>query len=71
MRRRDERRRDRIDPEVAQADFVIHPDLGYWAGPQRSYFTESRSIGEATARQVLPALLKRLGQRAGTVLTAK
>jgi NTE family protein len=60
LRQRDRRRRARIDPEVALADVVIHPPLGYWAGPRRSYFVESRAIGEATAREVLPELQARL-----------
>lgn len=60
MRQRDQRRRARIEPEVAQADFLIHPDLGYWAGPWRSYFVACRTIGEATARQALPALQAQL-----------
>jgi NTE family protein len=56
QRERDLRRRARIDPEVAQADFLIHPDLDYRAGPFRSYFVSSRQRGEAHAREVLPAL---------------
>lgn len=64
LRQRDQRRRARIDPEVARADFLIHPDLGYWAGPWRSYFTACRAIGEATARQALPALQRQLRARA-------
>ena len=60
MRLRDLRRRARIEPEVAKADFLIHPDLGYWAGPWRSYFVESRTIGEAAARRALPALQEKL-----------
>jgi NTE family protein len=64
MRQRDQRRRARIEPEVAKADFLIHPDLGYWAGPWRSYFVACRAIGEATARQALPALQAQLRVRA-------
>jgi NTE family protein len=64
MRRRDERRRARIDPELVHADFVIHPALGYWAGPRRRYFTESREIGEQAARAALPALRAALQGRA-------
>lgn len=60
LRRRDIARRARITPEVQRADFLIHPDLGYWASPRRSYFIESRRIGEETAREQLPALLARL-----------
>lgn len=56
MRQRDLRRRSRIEPELAKAHFVIHPDLPYWAGPRRSYFEQSRAIGEVTARNGLPAL---------------
>lgn len=70
LRRRDLLRRARIDPEVAQADFLIHPDLDYWAGPRRSYFVQSRAIGEATARERLPALIDRLaGASRQTLLT--
>ena len=64
MRLRDERRRSRIAPEVARADFLIHPDLGYRAGPRQAYFVESRAIGEAEARRRLPELLSRLPPRA-------
>jgi NTE family protein len=53
---RDAKRRARIDPEVALADFLIHPDLGYLASPRRAYFDQSQVTGEATARQRLPAL---------------
>lgn len=62
MRQRDLRRRARIEPEVAQADFLIHPPVGYRASPARNYFVESRRIGEATARALLPDLLARLKQ---------
>jgi NTE family protein len=63
---RDRRRRDRIDPEVAKADFVLHPDLEYRAGPFRSYFVSSRERGEAYARERLPDLLAALDLRFGT-----
>ena len=60
MRLRDMQRRSRINPEVAQADFLIHPDLGYYASPLRSYFESSLAAGEATARKVLPQLKAQL-----------
>lgn len=60
MRRRDRARRARIEPEVAKADVLIHPDLGYWAGPSRAYFVEARRIGEATMRERLPGVLDAL-----------
>lgn len=59
-RQRDMNRRTRINPEVAQADFLIHPDLGYWASPLRSYFVSSRVTGEAEARKRLPELIRKL-----------
>lgn len=65
MRERDVRRRARIEPEVARADFVFHPDLDYRAGPFKSYFVSSRQRGEAYARQRLPALRQALAARLG------
>lgn len=56
MRARDARRRARIEPEMKHADFVLHPDLGYYASPKRSYFIQSRQNGEAEARTRLPEL---------------
>jgi len=69
LRQRDLRRRARIDPEVAQADFLIHPPVGYRARPARSYFIESRRIGETTARALLPALRERLDSSRVTART--
>lgn len=57
---RDEKRRRRIDPEVAQADFLIHPELPYAASPARSYFVQAQALGEEAARKALPGLLERL-----------
>ena len=59
---RDARRRSRIDPEVAQADFVIHPDMGYYASPREAFFNRARQAGEDEARRVLPALTLKLAQ---------
>ncbi|WP_425259315.1 patatin-like phospholipase family protein [Rubrivivax sp. RP6-9] len=55
-------RRARIDPEVARADFLIHPALDDQAGPWRSYFIDARRRGEAHARERLPALLQALAR---------
>lgn len=62
-RLRDERRRARIAPEVARADVLIHPDLGYRAGPWRDYFVKARRIGEEVARGQLAQIRREL--RAG------
>lgn len=65
LRERDRRRRARIDPEVARASFLLHPDLGYRAGPRHSYFVEARARGEAHALERLPALQAALDERFG------
>ncbi len=59
---RDKGRRSRIDPEVALADFLFHPDLGYWASPRKSYFEMAQRVGEADAREKISALKARLVQ---------
>lgn len=60
---RDRKRRARIDPEVASADFLIHPDMDYFAGPYRAYFTQARIAGATTTRELLPDLLDSLEKR--------
>lgn len=57
---RDARRRSRIDPETRLADFVIHPDMEYAAGPRASYFVQAQTAGEAAAVQLLPELLRKM-----------
>ena len=59
---RDASRRSRIDPEVAQADFLIHPDMGYFASPREAFFNRARQAGEDEARRLLPALQRKLRQ---------
>ena len=71
MRDRDRRRRDRIGPEVAQADFLLHPELDYWAGPRRSYFVDARRRGEAHAREQLPTLQAALAAQPGPGVFAR
>ena len=60
---RDRKRRARIDAEVASADFLIHPDMDYFAGPYRAYFTQARIAGATTTRELLPGLLDSLKER--------
>jgi NTE family protein len=60
MRNRDVARAARIAPETAQADFVLQPDLGYYASPLRSYFLRCLAIGERYTRSQLPLLQARL-----------
>jgi NTE family protein len=60
---RDEARRALIAPEVAKADFIFHPDMGYLAGPTRSFFEKAYRSGEDHARARLPELLSKLSLR--------
>lgn len=53
---REARRRARIDPELINADFVIHPDLGFGTSPTQAFFEQARQSGEHAARRLLPSL---------------
>lgn len=63
-RERVAKRRARIAPEAAQADYLIHAELAFDASPLPSYFRYARAAGERSARWHLPMLLADL-QRAG------
>jgi NTE family protein len=56
----DRKKRQKIAPEVALADFLIHPDLGYIASPRRAYFDMATKVGEETATKLVPELLAKL-----------
>lgn len=58
------RRRARIAPEAALADYLIHAEPAFAAAPLPSYFRDARATGELSARRHLPRLLADL-QRAG------
>ncbi len=53
---REAKRRARIDPELMQADFVIHPDLGFGTVPTPAFFEHARRSGENAAIRLLPSL---------------
>ncbi len=53
---REGRRRQRIDPELALADFVIQPDLDFQTYPTPSFFKHARNAGEDIARALLPQI---------------
>jgi len=59
---RDAARRSRIDPETRLADFLIHPDMEYMAGPRASYFAQAQRAGEAEAVRLLPQLKQKMVQ---------
>lgn len=64
LRERDVLRYGRIDREVAQADFLLHPDVPYHASASHGFALECRRLGEATARARLVALQERLARLA-------
>lgn len=53
---REIKRRAKIDPELLNADFVIHPDMGFSTTPTSSFFKQARQSGEDTAKLLLPKL---------------
>jgi NTE family protein len=57
------RRRSRIDPELTDADFVIHPDLGFGTVPTPTFFKNARQSGEDTAKNLLPKLKQALADK--------
>ena len=54
------KRRNRIAPEAALADYLIHAERDYAASPTAGYFKYARATGERSAREQLPTLLARL-----------
>lgn len=57
QRERVARRRARIAPEAAAADYVIHAELAFDASPLPGYFRYARDTGERSARRHLRLLL--------------
>lgn len=68
---REARRRQRIDPELLQADFVIHPDMGFATRPTPGFFRHARQQGEAEARRLLPRLKAMLSDREQSEASAR
>jgi NTE family protein len=57
---RDARRWVKVQEQAQQADFLIHPDLGYFASARTEYFNFCIKTGEETAQQRMPELLRLL-----------
>ena len=57
---REEKRRRRIDPELKDADFIIHPDMDFNASPTTAFFKEARESGEVAMKSLLPKLKQSL-----------
>lgn len=56
--KKDALRRERINPRVEMADFLIHPDLDYKAGPWKKYFKHAEKEGEKYAESMIEELLE-------------
>jgi NTE family protein len=64
MRAYDSGRKAKVDAELAFADFVLHPDIGYWAPFSGSARQRAIDAGRTYTQQQLPKLkasLKRAG----------
>ena len=51
---KDERRRRQIDAEAKEADVMIHPDIGYYAGHDEDYRRRVIAIAERFTREEMP-----------------
>jgi len=54
--KRDRERRVQIDAEAAQADVLIHPDIGYFAGTSAGYRTRVIAAAAEATRAALPRI---------------
>lgn len=60
---KDADRRTRIDPQVKMADFLLHPDLDYKAGPWRKYFVAAELEGERYAEGLIDQLISAMHEK--------
>ena len=61
---KDERRARQVAAEAAEADVVVHPNIGYYAGHTEPYRRQVIAIAERVTREQLPAIQAALA-RAG------
>lgn len=61
---KDERRARQVAAEAAEADILVHPNIGYYAGHAEPYRRQVIAIAERATREKLPAILAALA-RAG------
>ncbi|MFO1327546.1 MAG: patatin-like phospholipase family protein [Rubrivivax sp.] len=55
-RESDRRKRDRIRPDAARADVLLHPDFGYWVDLSRAFRERAIGAGLQAVRDAAPAL---------------
>jgi NTE family protein len=59
---KDRRRAAVIRAEAPQADVLLHPNIGYYAGHSKEYRSRVMSVAEAYTRERIPAVLAALGK---------
>jgi len=64
---KDARRAKQIAAEAPQADVLIHPDIGYYAGYDEAYRRRVIAIAYRAARERLPAMLAAVARTAADV----
>lgn len=57
---KDARRARQVAAEAPQADIMLHPDIGYYAGFSADYRRQVIAIAELHARERLPSILEAL-----------
>ncbi|HEX4779490.1 MAG TPA: patatin-like phospholipase family protein [Usitatibacter sp.] len=60
---KDARRARQVAAEAPQADIVIHPDIGYYAGHTEAYRRQVIEIAERVAKEKIPAIQAALTAR--------
>jgi NTE family protein len=68
---KDERRRRQIDAEAHEADVMIHPDIGYYAGHDEDYRHRVIAIAERFARQEMPRVKAAVAKANAGLQTAR
>lgn len=61
-RARDQRRAGQVQSEIALANVVVHPDLGYYADIREAYRQKCIRIGRHTADQAIPAIKRAIAE---------
>ena len=63
---KDERRARQVAAEASEADVIVHPNIGYYAGHTESYRRQVIAIAERFTREKLPAIRAALAQNSPT-----
>jgi len=53
---KDERRARQVAAEAPEADVLVHPNIGYYAGHTESYRRQVIAIAERVTREKMPAI---------------